>query len=114
VDHLGLVDEIERNLRDLNVADGMVAADGCDTGKHLVGPAGERLQHAARIRLIGRLAENLSVQQNAGVRAEDDERVTRILFVGMKCKDCLGLFDGKTLNILCPGLVRLDGLVDVG
>jgi len=114
VDELLVVDEVEEDLSDLDLADHAGARDSGDSGEDLVGASGEQLEHAACVGLIGGLAEDFAVEDDGSVGAEDDERVAGVVVVAVTIEDGLGLFDGEALNVFCGGLAGLKALVEVG
>jgi len=94
VDQFGLLDDIEGDLGDFDVGERLGRGEDGDTGHDGVGAAGEEVEHASGVSLVGGLAENLAVGHDAGVGGEDDQRVA---FAGdafaAGCGQGLGLLD---------------------
>jgi len=75
VGDLGVCEDVDGDLCDFDVADDFGAGGGGDTGEDGVGATTEKLQHAVGVVGAGGLAQNVTVAHDAGVGAEDDERV---------------------------------------
>lgn len=115
VDELLVVDEVEEDLGNLDLADHAGAGDGGDSGEDLVGASGEELEYAARVGLIDGFAEDFAVEDDGGVGAQDDEGVGGVVFVvAAAIEDGLGFFDGEALDVLGGGLVGLEEFIEVG
>ena len=81
-------------------------ADERDAGVHLVRTAAEQAQHAQRIRLINRLAENLAVDGHGRVGAEHAR-------LGAQREHGARLFDREPLDVRGRRFVGVGSFVDV-
>ena len=79
-----------------------------------MGAAAEELQHPVGVVGAGGLAEDMAVADDAGVGAEDDERVFGRVERAAEIPDGLSLLFGEALDVGGGDLVRESIFVDVG
>src|ERR1700722_4345695 len=111
---LGFAKDVEGDLRDLHIADGLASADCGDTSKDSVGAPAEKFQHAAGIFGVHRLTQNVAVAHNTGVGAENDERIVQRVERAAKIPDGLSLFYRQTMHVGRCDLIRQAFFIDVG
>lgn len=105
---LGFVQGLELHGRSLDVGSRRLAFSlHDDSRQHVVAPAGEQTQHPGGVGLVGRLAEDLFVNDHDRV-CGDDRPPTRAR------QDRRGLVSGDTEHVRRRDLAWTGGLVHVG
>lgn len=85
------------------------AGGGCDDGDagvDLVSAAGEGAEHVLGVGEVGGFVEDLGVEDDGGVGAEDGG-------VGVECVEGEGFFEGEALDVVSGKFVGAEGFVDV-
>ncbi len=90
------------------------AGSGGYAGEDSVGSTGQDLEHAVSVVGAEGLTEDVAVADDAGVGAEDDERVFGSVERAAAIPDGLGLLFGEALDVGGGDLVGETVFVDVG
>jgi len=96
----------EEDVGGFDVGEAGGGSDDGDAGVDLMGVAGEGAEHALGVGEVDRLVEDLVVEDDGGVGAEDGGG-------GMEVVEGQGLLEGETLDVLGGGFVEAEGFVDV-
>ena len=114
VDELVFRNAVESDLRDFDVAETFAATHDSNSREDLMGAAGEKLKHAARVGLVYRLAEDLAVAEDTGVGGEDDERSLHGMKGLARSPDGFRLLLGESKDEGGGGFVGFALLGDIG
>ena len=72
---LGIIDAVERHLRDLQISDDLASRNNSKARENSVRTPAQQLQHPSRIGRIDGLAQYVTIANDAGIGAKNKERL---------------------------------------